>query len=147
MITLFQRAMPTRSSDTINFFHAVWKCWQSFPRYDDIIVICLLNRTCKIRVFTPPDKPIGGILPKTGLSMIPLSMTVDLSTSLATIVPSFSLQNKMQKALGLHYRSQELLSALSYQILFPGRLNRSLCSSQNYRAFGITTHRGFQFFS
>ena len=32
----------------------------------------------------------------------------------------------MQKALGLHYRSQELLSTLFYQILFPGRLDRSL---------------------
>ena len=52
----------------------------------------------------------------------------------AIIVPSFSLQNKMQKALGLHYRSQELLSSLSYQILFPGRLNCSLSGCQNCRA-------------
>jgi len=52
----------------------------------------------------------------------------------AIIVPSFRLQNKMQKALGLHYRSQELLSSLSYQILFPGRLNCSLGGCQNYRA-------------
>ena len=40
----------------------------------------------------------------------------------------------MQKALGLHYRSQELLSSLSYQILFPGRLNCSLSGCQNCRA-------------
>ena len=58
---------------------------------------------------------------------------------------SFRLQNKMQKAPGLHYRSQELLSTLFYQILFPGRLNRSLGGCQNYRAFEATTNRHFHF--
>lgn len=54
------------------------------------------------------------------------------------IETSFRLQNKMQKAPGLHYRSQELFSSLSYQILFPGRLNCSLGGWQNYRAFART---------
>jgi hypothetical protein len=51
----------------------------------------------------------------------------------------------MQKALGLHYRSQELFSSLSYQILFPGRLNRSLGECQNYRVLGFTVVCRFYF--
>ena len=48
MITLFQCPILSRGSDTIHFFHTVWQGWQTLSGHDNIIVICLLNRTCKV---------------------------------------------------------------------------------------------------
>ena len=48
MIALFQRAILSRGSDSIHFFHTVWQGRQTLSGHDDIIVVGLLNRTCKI---------------------------------------------------------------------------------------------------